>query len=307
MSTLVKASDRELVQANLSALSPGCGSAALALAAVGINLSAGRIEGFDEKVNRLHALMMNYPTLDLPSEHTVTDGLYSRRTSAKAGTILLSETHNKEHQFVMTEGSQTIVSEDGIVTIRAPFCGTTKPGTRRIVIINEDTTMITFHPTKQTDIHLIESEIYTKYRPTAHQIEQAQLDFERLVAELGTTREQVRIESERTGDLIEFPAGEGEAVEVRESPIEGRGLFARSLFDAGESICPAAVGGCRTPAGRFTNHSNEPNAAMDPDAGTGTIRVVAKCRIAAGEEITVDYRQARAAAVEAYKGFNTKT
>jgi hypothetical protein len=84
---------------------------------------------------------------------------------------------------------------------------------------------------------------------------------------------------------------------VLPSPIEGKGLFITSGVEKGEIICPGRIGGMRTPAGRFANHSATPNAIMVPHQN-GDIDLVAIRRIEGcigggqGEEVTVDYRQA---------------
>jgi len=67
----------------------------------------------------------------------------------------------------------------------------------------------------------------------------------------------------------------------------------------GDLIAPARIAGMRTPAGRYTNHSNTPNSAMILTA-CGDINLIALRDIEGckggdnGEEITIDYRQALA-------------
>jgi hypothetical protein len=48
---------------------------------------------------------------------------------------------------------------DGLQMIEAPFTGITKPGTRRVLLIVEDTIWTTFHPTQETDLAKIEADI----------------------------------------------------------------------------------------------------------------------------------------------------
>jgi SET domain-containing protein len=91
------------------------------------------------------------------------------------------------------------------------------------------------------------------------------------------------------------------AVYVAESPIHGRGLFARRRIKAGEVI--GKVKGSRTRRDgphvlwlnekegvhvkcdlRFINHSDRPNACY-----YDTLEVVALCTIHKHEEITHDY------------------
>ncbi|MGY6278305.1 SET domain-containing protein-lysine N-methyltransferase [Methylomonas sp. MgM2] len=96
-------------------------------------------------------------------------------------------------------------------------------------------------------------------------------------------------------DLIPFDLDY--PVMLQQSPIHGMGLFATASFEAGQVICPARIGVHRTPAGRYTNHSSEPNAMMQ--AVDGGIVVVAIRDIAAVDEVTVCYLHARAAGLYA--------
>jgi len=88
-------------------------------------------------------------------------------------------------------------------------------------------------------------------------------------------------------------------VKIGDSPIEGKGLFATATIEQGEVIAPAGIKGKRTIAGRFTNHSANPNAFLVLHEN-GDVDLVAKYYISGckagfdGEEITIDYRQALA-------------
>ena len=80
------------------------------------------------------------------------------------------------------------------------------------------------------------------------------------------------------------------------SKIEGKGVMASGNIKEGEVIGPARINKMRTPLGRYTNHSKNPNAKMVLKEN-GDIDLVAVSNIAGykggqlGEEITVDYRQ----------------
>ena len=73
------------------------------------------------------------------------------------------------------------------------------------------------------------------------------------------------------------------------SAIDGIGLFARWPIAKGELIAVARTGRFRTPAGRYTNHSDLPNA--DAVVSEGEWRWMARCDIAEDEEILINYRQ----------------
>jgi hypothetical protein len=110
---------------------------------------------------------------------------------------------------------------------------------------------------------------------------------------------------------------ESDGVEVRESPIQGLGVFALHAFRCGERIrqvnivrevtgdsplLPEAgerVEHCAYPSGkvvlwgfpdRHYNHSCDPNAFEQPQAdGAEIVHVVARRDIERGQEITIDY------------------
>ena len=128
-------------------------------------------------------------------------------------------------------------------------------------------------------------------------IEASRDDYRRAIAERGVTEEQARSISENETDQIPFPNGEYK-ITVAMSPHEGNGIFAISSISDGEVIAPVRIGGMRTPAGRFTNHSISPNAKMMV-LPTGEISLIAIKEIFAGEEVTVNYRLALKAAIEA--------
>ena len=118
-------------------------------------------------------------------------------------------------------------------------------------------------------------------------------DYFKLLAELGLTEEQVRVQVERD-DVVPFPDGTY-SIGVYDSPIEGKGVFATSDIKLGDYIAPAFWQGGRTPLGRYTNHSRNPNTKVvyiGEDVyfvASRDIKGMRGGRI--GEEITVDYRK----------------
>lgn len=103
--------------------------------------------------------------VDCPLDHIFTPGLYTRIIQMKAGTMLTSKIHNTEHPFVLLTGRVMCwTKETGVQHIAAPFIGVTKPGTRRILYIVEDTIWATFHPTTLTDLKEIEKAIIQPHK-----------------------------------------------------------------------------------------------------------------------------------------------
>ena len=110
-------------------------------------------------------------------------------------------------------------------------------------------------------------------------------DYQSFLTEYGLSEADVRAVT-YSGERHHLPMDD---IEIRESAIQGYGLFAKCLFRAGEVIAPAALNGYKTEAGRYTNHAAIPNARMLVRDKTN-IDLVASREIN-DEEITTDYRE----------------
>lgn len=91
-------------------------------------------------------------------EHVHTPGLYGRKWSAKADTIWVTRKHLVEHQFVVLKGKVSVWVDGEETIYEAGYNGITKPGTRRVLYLWEDTTWMTFHsnPANLTEDELVE-------------------------------------------------------------------------------------------------------------------------------------------------------
>lgn len=120
--------------------------------------------GYHDKLDLLEREMVKFPWVVMPVTHRFTPGLYIREIFMPAGTILTSKIHKTEHPFVISAGRLEVLTEnDGWVPMQAPFTGITKPGTRRVLKIFEDTIWTTFHPTDETDVEKIEAAIIERH------------------------------------------------------------------------------------------------------------------------------------------------
>ena len=119
-------------------------------------------------------------------------------------------------------------------------------------------------------------------------------DFALFLREYGLCRNAVDAVAMSNGDLV--PSPDDPVFSVRPSPIHGQGLFTEHALFAG-TLLAARIGGKRTAAGRYSNHSPTPNTQM-MGLTSGDLLLVALRDIAADEEITLDYRQALATNME---------
>lgn len=108
------------------------------------------------------AMLGTGAAVELPVSHTFTPGCYRRTILMPAGKLITSRIHNTEHQFVVVAGSCSVyIPGVGVELIQAPYFGITKPGTRRVLYIHQDTVWATYHPTllSEDEIQDIESRV----------------------------------------------------------------------------------------------------------------------------------------------------
>ena len=82
-----------------------------------------------------------------PLKHTFADGLYIREIFMPKGQIISTGIHKKEHPYFVLKGDISVLTDEGIKRIKAPYNGITKPGTKRLIYMHEDTVWITVHAT----------------------------------------------------------------------------------------------------------------------------------------------------------------
>jgi len=99
-----------------------------------------------------------------PLKHTFVDGAYVREIFMPKGYLTTSKIHKFEHPYFIMKGEVSVLTEEGVVRIKAPFAGITKPGTKRVIYIHEDCVWITCHtnPDNGEDLLKIEDRIIAK-------------------------------------------------------------------------------------------------------------------------------------------------
>lgn len=251
--------------------------------------------------------MLDMPQVDCPVIHRFGPGVYIREVTIPADTFAIGHHQNFEHMNVMLKGRVTVLNDDGSTSeLVAPMMFVGKPG-RKIGYIHEDVVWLNVYATAETDVETLENTFITKsstwLESQAAKNGLALLkstvdadDFQNVLDEFGFTAEQAREQAENEADMIDLPFG-GYKIKVDSSAIEGKGLFATAAIGPGELVAPARIGGKRTIAGRYTNHSVSPNAQMvmldNGDISLVAIKQISGCRGGEnGEEITINYREA---------------
>jgi hypothetical protein len=256
-------------------------------------------------LENLESYLQGLPQIAADCVHAFAPGIYIRQVTLQAGTFAMGHRHRKAHLNVMLSGRMTMFNDDGTRSeLVAPVVCVAQPG-RKVAYVHERTVWLNIYATTETDVEKLEAELLDKsenYLDLERGFQQSRdadrADFAQFLFEQNLNEEYVRAESENTTDQITFPLG-AYKFQIGPSQIEGRGLICTADIFAGECIAPARIEGKRTPAGRYTNHSINPNAQMVSDMA-GNIFLMALKNIGGcvggqpGDEITVDYRAALA-------------
>ena len=122
-------------------------------------------KGIVEFQKRLLAYPARYSEEELhkfnPLKHSFADGLYIREIFNPKGELLLTKIHKVQHIYFLIKGDMSILTAEGEVRIKAPYYGTTEPGTQRIIFTHEDCVFVTIHsnPTNTHNIEELEERI----------------------------------------------------------------------------------------------------------------------------------------------------
>ncbi len=97
-----------------------------------------------------------------PLKHSFADGCYIREIFNPKGELIVTKIHKITHPFFLMQGDMSILTENGVKRIKAPYHGITPAGTKRIIYTHEDCVFVTVHVTKETDLAKIEEEVIAK-------------------------------------------------------------------------------------------------------------------------------------------------
>lgn len=113
-------------------------------------------------------------------------------------------------------------------------------------------------------------------------------DYQLMLEDMGVTEEYLRDLSEKEDDYKEI---ELNLVEIKDSVIEGKGMFTKEPIKKGSKVGIANIDKKRTQLGRYTNHSGTPNT--EAKVNIDKLVFISKKNIDIDQEITVDYRDVR--------------
>ena len=246
-----------------------------------------------DKVVALQNELFKMPQANIVTEHIFKPGVYERKITIPPWVVLTGAEHKTPYQVRLEKGTIAVNTDDGVKVLTGPCEFDAKAGMQRAGRVFEDEVVwVDVYPNSDdcTDLTVLEDRLYVVpecgLADSRTDVQKAQIDYGAFLYQLGMTQAELDAIVYIDSDLMDMP--EGVAVELRDSPIHGKGLFATCDFDAGQIVCPGRLDGKRTPGGRFINHSVDCN--VTPIMIGDDIYALAARKIRANDELLVDYR-----------------
>ncbi len=98
-------------------------------------------------VEEVEGRMLVLPQVDVPLTHRFAPGVYMREVVMPAGSFVI----RTKHFNVVTKGRALVRMDDKVEEIIAPCVFVSEAGVRKILLIVEEMTWATVHPTTETD------------------------------------------------------------------------------------------------------------------------------------------------------------
>jgi quercetin dioxygenase-like cupin family protein len=252
-----------------------------------------RDQKLKDKVDALQAYMLEMPQAEIPVRNVFSGGVYAREVFIPKGTMLVGKVHMTEHLNICLQGDLTFLTVDGPQRIKAPAMFSSPAGTKKLAYANEDSIWVNVHPDMGLEpdvaVEAITVDTFAEYDRMVNKAH-----FVQSIESFGFTEQSVREISFDETTLDTTPMA---GVEVKDSFIEGSGLFSTRSFSKDEIICAAMISSKRSLAGRYCNHAMNPNCAMA--YVDDVLTLVAARDIESGEELTTDYGATLALIAEA--------
>lgn len=97
-----------------------------------------------------------------PVRHIFAPDAVAREMRLPAGGWIIGKIHKHSHLNFITKGRVAVLTEEGPMVITAPYTFVSAVGTKRLVLVLEDTIWTTVHVTTETDLKKIEEYVIAK-------------------------------------------------------------------------------------------------------------------------------------------------
>lgn len=111
-----------------------------------------------QKIMQAEAHILTLPQTELVYAHYFAPGIYMREMRIPKDTVVTGAIHKTEHLNILSQGSLSVWTEDGMKRITASTVIPSKPGIKRVGYAHEDSVWITVchNPSGEKDIDTLE-------------------------------------------------------------------------------------------------------------------------------------------------------
>jgi hypothetical protein len=99
------------------------------------------------------------PQVEMTPVHHHAKDLYARELFIPEDTLLIGKIHKHQSFNVLAQGEMSILTENGVKRIKAPYTVVSNPGIKRMGYAHTDCVWIAVHGTEETDLELIEKDV----------------------------------------------------------------------------------------------------------------------------------------------------
>lgn len=116
-------------------------------------------EAYRQTVILLEKEISALPQVDCPVTHHFSNGVYARECFIPSGSVVVGKIHRQECINILAQGELTLVTEEGLQRITAPYTFISPPFTKKAAIAHSDVVFINVIATDKTDPGEIETDM----------------------------------------------------------------------------------------------------------------------------------------------------
>ena len=130
-----------------------------------------------ERVWALEAKLLEMPQLEIVPRHYFAAGCYAREITIPAGAVVTGKIHKFSQINILSKGEISVLTENGIERVAAPFTVVSPPGTKRVAFAHSECVWTTILGTDEKDPDVIER-VFTTNSEQEYLAHVAQLQIE---------------------------------------------------------------------------------------------------------------------------------
>lgn len=111
------------------------------------------------KICALQESMTDMPPAACPVRHIFAPGLYVREMTIPKGVTAVGAIHKTKHVTTISKGRLLLMTDQGIEEVGEGYTGVSEPGIKRAAFALEDTVMVCYHVTNETDLDKLAEEL----------------------------------------------------------------------------------------------------------------------------------------------------